>query len=150
MKLFRIIIDENEEGANNEEKFCNVMETYMGEYNLQLLSEFEEWSANEDELLGGWMMRVFNKKEKGIECLFVDDDDLANCIEYFVEDGNGIVHWKEEDKVEKDRVDDLAERIYKTLAPWDRADTSIEEGKEVLKNDPLSAIEYLLDIVENQ
>ena len=48
-----------------------------------------------------------------------------------------------------ERIKNLAERIYNTLAPWDQFDTSIEESIECLKNDPLAAVEYLLDIVEN-
>ena len=53
-------------------------------------------------------------------------------------------------KMNEKKIKELAERLYNTLAPWDRVDTSIDEQEEVLRNDPLAAIEYLLDIVENQ
>lgn len=52
--------------------------------------------------------------------------------------------------MDEKKIKELAERLYNTLAPWDRIDTSIMEQEEVLRNDPLAAIEYLLDIVENQ
>ena len=48
-----------------------------------------------------------------------------------------------------DKTRELAERIYNLLEPWEKIDTSIEESEEVLKSDPLAAVEYLLDIVEN-
>lgn len=52
--------------------------------------------------------------------------------------------------MDEKKIKELAERLFNTLAPWDQFDTSIEEQEEVLINDPLAAIEYLLDIVENQ
>ena len=56
------------------------------------------------------------------------------------------------DKIENKKeakIKELAERIYNTLDPWDKAETSIEETTECLKDDPLAAVEYLLEIVEN-
>ena len=45
-----------------------------------------------------------------------------------------------------DRVTELANRIYELQAPWEREYTPEEIAKE-LQNDPLSAVEYLLDII---
>lgn len=50
--------------------------------------------------------------------------------------------------MDEKKIKELAERLYNTLAPWDRVDTSIKEQEEVLRNDPLAAIEYLIDIVD--
>ena len=62
---------------------------------------------------------------------------------------NENFNQKEGANIMDERIKNLAERIYNTLAPWDQFDTSIEESIECLKNDPLAAVEYLLDIVEN-
>ena len=51
--------------------------------------------------------------------------------------------------MDENKIKELAERIYDTLAPWDKFDATLEETIECLKSDPLAAVEYLLDIVEN-
>ena len=56
------------------------------------------------------------------------------------------------DKIENKKeakIKELAERIYNTLDPWDKAETSVEETEKCLQDDPLAAVEYLLEIVEN-
>ena len=51
--------------------------------------------------------------------------------------------------LDEKKIKELGERIYNTLDPWDKAETSKEETIKCLKDDPLAAIEYLLEIVEN-
>ena len=51
--------------------------------------------------------------------------------------------------LDEKKIKELGERIYNTLDPWAKAETSKEETIKCLKDDPLAAIEYLLEIVEN-
>lgn len=52
--------------------------------------------------------------------------------------------------MEERKIKELSERLFNLLDPWDRVDTSIEEQEQILRENPLAAVEYLLDLVENQ
>lgn len=43
----------------------------------------------------------------------------------------------------------LAQRLYNYVDPWDRDYETVDDIVNDIKNDPLTVIEYLLDIVEN-
>ena len=47
------------------------------------------------------------------------------------------------------KIDEIANRIYKNLAPWDRTDTTPDEIANSTRENPLDCIIYLLDIIEN-
>lgn len=51
---------------------------------------------------------------------------------------------------EERKVKDLASRVFDLVAPWDREDETEESTAELIKNDPLAVIEFLLDQIENQ
>lgn len=89
MKLYKITIDKKT-SQNNEERFTNVMETFMGEYPVDKLANFTVWTSKEYALLGEWAMQKFNNRRRSFETLFIEDND-GNITEYFVQMKNGAI-----------------------------------------------------------
>lgn len=53
-------------------------------------------------------------------------------------------------EVNENKIKELAERVFNLLEPWERIDTSVEETANCIRENPLAAIEFLLDLAENQ
>ena len=92
MKLYKIIIDKKAD-KDNETRFNNVMETFMGEYPVDELANFTEWTTKEHILLGEWAMQKVNNRRRSFETLFVEDND-GNITEYFVQMKNGAIRHR--------------------------------------------------------
>lgn len=92
MKLYKITIDKRTD-QNNEERFTNVMETFMGEYPIDELADFTEWTTNEHIILGEWAMQKINNRRRSFETLFIEDND-GNITEYFVQMKNGAIRHR--------------------------------------------------------
>jgi len=56
---------------------------------------------------------------------------------------------RREDSADNNKINELSGRIWEELAPWERCDTSIEEIAEDMREDPLNAIGFLLDRLED-
>lgn len=54
-----------------------------------------------------------------------------------------------ENEVKENKIKELAERVFNLLEPWERVDTSVEETAKCIRENPLDAIEFLLDLAEN-
>lgn len=46
------------------------------------------------------------------------------------------------------KIQQLAERIYNYVDPWDRDYETVDDIANDIKNDPETVVEYLLDILE--
>ena len=46
-------------------------------------------------------------------------------------------------------VQKLAERIYNYVDPWDRDYETVDDIANDIKQDPLTVIEYLMDLLDN-
>lgn len=42
-------------------------------------------------------------------------------------------------------IQELAQRIYNYMAPWDREYKTVDDIAEDIKNDPAAVIQYLMD-----
>lgn len=94
MKLYHISITKLP-GVDANTRFCDVMETFMGEYEVEEISSFNEWSEKEYTALGSFTRKYFNHPSENIEALFVEDDEENNIIETFMfNDNNDLEHWK--------------------------------------------------------
>lgn len=47
------------------------------------------------------------------------------------------------------QIQQLAERIYNYIDPWDRDYETVDDIANDIKNDPDTVIEYLIDLLEN-
>lgn len=92
MKLYKITIDKKT-SQNNEERFTNVMETFMGEYPVDKLADFTVWTTKEYALLGAWSMQEVNNRRRSFETLFIEDNE-GNITEYFVQMKNGAIRHR--------------------------------------------------------
>lgn len=49
-----------------------------------------------------------------------------------------------------EKIKELAESIYKDMAPWERADGDLDEIIQTLVNDPLEVVKFLVErFIEN-
>jgi len=48
-----------------------------------------------------------------------------------------------------EKLQSIANRFYNVFDPWEACDTTPEETAEEISKNPLDAIAYLLDIIEN-
>lgn len=51
--------------------------------------------------------------------------------------------------MDKNKVMDLAKRIFELSDPWDIDYATVEEIAEDIENDPLATIDYILGILED-
>ncbi len=47
------------------------------------------------------------------------------------------------------QVQELAERLYNYVDPWDRDYETVDDIANDIKQDPLTVIKYLMDLLEN-
>lgn len=65
------------EGESNEEAFCRIMDTFMGEYEI----ESQDFSY---EALGQWVMKNEKRFKNGcFPCAWIEDEN-GNITEYFI------------------------------------------------------------------
>lgn len=50
--------------------------------------------------------------------------------------------------MDEKKLKETAERFYNFMAPWERIDTTPEETAEEIAKNPLDAINYLLELLE--
>ena len=50
--------------------------------------------------------------------------------------------------MDEKKLIETATRFYNFMDPWERCETTPEETAEEIKNNPLEAINYLLDMLE--
>ena len=86
---------------------------------------------------------------KTVRFVFLMDDDLSNCLGvYYLKDRQTVSYIPYKINPDDVYINSLAKRLYDTLDISERFDTDVEAQKELLQTDPLSAVAYLLDLVD--
>ncbi len=52
--------------------------------------------------------------------------------------------------MDEKKLNETATRLYYFFEPWERCETTPEETAEEIRKNPLEAINFLLDYIENQ
>lgn len=127
----------------------NAIDTILNHIALTMFSADDEEITAEE-----FAKRWINDKPlwddfKTIRFVFLMDDDLKDCKGvYYLVERNKVSYIPFKLNPNDVYINSLAKRMYDTLDVSERYDTSVEDQKEILENDPLSAIAYLLDLVD--